>query len=92
MIIQSESILALNVFNFSCLGKNFNSFYLWKLWDEIVFHLFFLKEYLNWAYENRIKNIQMCVWMKIDSWSFSRTEFVYFILTDFEVIKQQITV
>lgn len=75
MITQSESILALNVFNFSCLGKNFNSFYLWKLWSEI-FHLFFLKEYLHWTYENRIQNIQMCVLMNIGSWSFSRMEFV----------------
>jgi hypothetical protein len=76
MITQSESILALNVFNFSCLGKNFNSFYLWKLWIEISFHLFFLKEYLRWTYKNKIKNIWMCVLMKIGSWSFSYMEFV----------------
>lgn len=76
IITQSESIPTLNVFKFSCLGKNFNSFYLWKLWNEMSFHLFFLKEYLRWTYENRIKNIQMCVLMKIGSWSFSCVEFV----------------
>jgi hypothetical protein len=28
MITQSETLPALNVLNFNCLGKNFNSFYL----------------------------------------------------------------
>jgi hypothetical protein len=76
MITQSESLLALNVFNFSCLGKNFNSVYLWKLWNELSFHLSFLKECLRWTYENWVKNIQMCVLMNIGSLSFSRMEFV----------------
>jgi len=76
MITRSESLLVLSVFNYSCLGKNFNSFYLWKLWDEISFSFVFLKEYLHWTYKNRIKNIHICVLMEIGIWSFSCMKFV----------------
>ena len=76
MITQSKRILSLSVLILTAWESILTHFICESSGMKSSFHLFFLKGYLHWTYKNRIKNIQVCVLMKIGSWSFSCMEFV----------------